>query len=63
MAKKMSDWEKKVRHALLDREMNIPELAAEVGFNVTYIYDIFTGARKGEKVKAAINEYLGIGDE
>ena len=60
MAKEMSAWEKKVRHALIDRNMNIPELAAEVGFNVTYIYDVFSGARPGEKLKAAINKYLEI---
>lgn len=60
MAKEMSDWEKRVRHALIDKNMNIPELAAEVGFNVTYLYDVFNGARPGEKVKAAINKYLEI---
>lgn len=60
MAKKMSEWEKKVRKALIDRDMNIPELAEIVGFNVTYIYDIFSGARPGDKVKAAINDFLEL---
>ena len=60
MAKEMSTWEKKVRKALIDRDMNIPELAAEVGFNVSYLYDVFSGARPGEKVKAAVNDFLGI---
>ena len=64
MAKKeMSTWEKEVRKALIDKDMNIPDLAAVVGFNVTYLYDVFSGARKGKKVKAAINKYLGIEGE
>ena len=63
MAKEMSAWEKKVRKALIDRDMNIPELAAEVGFNITYLYDVFSGARPGEKLKAAVNDFLGLEGE
>lgn len=63
MAKEMSAWEKEVRKALIDRDMNIPELAAEIGFNVTYLYDVFNGVRPGKRVKAAVNDYLKIEGE
>lgn len=64
MAKKeMSAWEKEVRKALIDRNMSVPDLADVIGCNVTYVYDIFSGARPGVKYVDKINDFLGLDGE
>ena len=58
--REMTDWEREVKHRLIDRNMTVPELAAQIGISTSYIHDIFSGARKATDKKAAINKYLGI---
>lgn len=53
-------FEKQVRHALIDRNMNMKDLAEELGITVSYLYDIMTGARKAEHQKQRIREFLDI---
>lgn len=61
----MSEFEKQVRHALIDHNMSMKELAEQLGITVSYLYDIITGARKAEHQKQRIRQLLSIegGDE
>ena len=63
MGRIMTDWEKAIRHELLDRDMNLPDLANAVGINITYLYDIMSGARKATEMRQKINDFLGLGGE
>lgn len=56
----MLDFEKQVRHALIDHEMTMTELAEKLEITVSYLYDIITGARKAEHQKERIRQFLSI---
>ena len=56
----MSEFEKQVRHALIDHNMTMKELAEQLGITVSYLYDIITGARKAEHQKQKIRQLLCI---
>ncbi len=56
----MSEFEKQVRHALLDREMSLSDLAELLGISVSYIYEIIKGTRKAEDQKQRIIVLLGL---
>jgi len=58
----MSEFEKQVRHALIDRNMTIKKLAEELGITVSYVHDIMTGKRTPEHQIQRIKELLSIGD-
>jgi predicted transcriptional regulator len=60
---KMLDFEKQVRHALIDHNMTMKELAEQLGITVSYLYDIITGARKAEHQKKRIRELLSIEEQ
>ena len=55
-----TEFEKQVRHELLDRGMSVSDLAHELGVSPAYIYYTFAGDRKGDKLIQKIKEYLGI---
>lgn len=57
----MSEFEKQVRHALIDHNMSMKELAEQLEITVSYLYDILTGARKAEHQKQRIRQLLSIG--
>lgn len=59
----MSEFEKQVRHALIDHNMTMKELAEQLGISVAYLYDIIAGARKAEHQKQRIRQLLSIEDE
>lgn len=59
----MSEFEKQVRHALIDHNMTMKELAEQLGITVSYLYDIVTGARKAEHQKQRIRQLLSIEDK
>lgn len=59
----MTEFEKAVRHALIDRNMTMSSLANELGVSVSYVYDIVTGCRKGEGQKVKIRQILSIPDD
>lgn len=61
--KKMSEFEKKVRHALIDRNMSMTDLASELGISVSYLYELIKGTRKAEDQIARIKSFLGLTDE
>ena len=59
----MNEFEKKVRKALIDRDVTARDLANELGISVSYISEILKGTRKADAQKARIMEFLGIGDD
>ena len=56
----MSEFEKQVRHALIDHNMGMTELAEKLEISVSYLYDILTGSRKAEHQKQRIRQLLSI---
>lgn len=56
----MSEFEKQVRHALIDHNMSMKELAEQLEITVSYLYDIITGSRKAEHQKQRIRQLLSI---
>lgn len=58
----MSEFEKQVRHALIDKGMTMTELAGELGISISYLYELVKGTRKAEDQKARIRNLLGIPD-
>ena len=56
----MSEFERQVRHALIDRDMSLTDLAEELGISVSYVYEIIHGTRKAEDQKARIRQYLNL---
>ena len=63
MAKEMSAWERAIRHELLDRNMNMSDLANALGVSVTYLYDVINDNRKATDLRQKINDFLGIEGE
>ena len=58
----MSEFEKQIRHALIDRRMSLTDLANELEISVSYLYELMKGTRKAEDQKARIRNLLGIPD-
>lgn len=56
----MSDFEKEVRKALIDKDMTLKDLCKALGISQCYLYDILNGARPGTKQKNKIIEILGL---
>ena len=59
----MSEFEKQVRHALIDHNMSMKDLAEQLEITGSYLYDIITGARKAEHQKQRIRQLLSIEDK
>lgn len=59
----LSEFEKQVRHALLDRDMTFKELAEYLEITVSYLHDIVTGKRLATNQKRRIKEFLCIEDD
>ena len=66
MAALNTEFGKEVRKALIDRDMNMKDLAAAVAEKTgsfcdsNYLYHIFRGDRNPPKIIEAINEVLGL---
>lgn len=58
----MSEFERQVRHALIDRNMSLTDLASELGISVSYVYEIIKGTRKAEDQKEKIRSFLDLTD-
>lgn len=41
----MSEFEKQVRHALIDRDMTMTDLANELGITISYVSDLLKRCR------------------
>lgn len=58
----MSEFEKQVRHALIDHNMTMTCLAEQLGISISYLYEIIKGTRTAENQKQRIRQVLGISD-
>jgi transcriptional regulator with XRE-family HTH domain len=47
----MTEFEKKVRHRLIDLGWTISRLADELGVSVSYVFEIMKGTRKAVDMK------------
>ena len=52
---KLTEFGKEVKKTLIDLEMEIPELAENIGISIPYLRDILKGARPGKKIIPVIN--------
>lgn len=59
----MSEFEKKVRHRLIDLGWTISKLADELEVSVSYVFEIMKGTRKATDMKKKMCDLLGIEDE
>jgi transcriptional regulator with XRE-family HTH domain len=59
----MTEFEKKVRHRLIDLGWTISRLADELGVSVSYVFEIMKGTRKAVDMKQKMCDLLGIEDE
>lgn len=58
----MSEFEKQVRHALIDRDMTMTDLANELGITISYVSDLLKGKRTNQGQLQRIKEFLEITD-
>ena len=63
MAKNYSDWEKAIRHELIERNMDMKSLAKALDINTSYLYDIINDNRKATEMRQKINDFLGLDGE
>lgn len=53
---------KQVRHALIDRDMTMTDLANELGITISYVSDLLKGKRTNQEQLQRIKEFLEITD-
>lgn len=53
-------FEKEVRKALIDRDMNLKDLAKQLQISLPYLYDILNGNRPGKEQKKKMVEILEL---
>lgn len=58
----MSEFKKAVRHALIDRDMTMTDLANELGISVSYVSDLLKRKRENQEQLQRIKDFLGITD-
>ena len=63
MKRKLSPWCKEVKKAMIDRDMSIADLAAELNLSSAYITRIINGTFIIPETKKRISKYLDISYE
>ena len=63
MKRKLSPWCKEVKKAMIDRDMSIADLAAELNLSSAYITRIINGTFIIPETKKRISKYLDISTE
>ena len=63
MKRKLSPWCKEVKKAMIDRDMSIADLAAELNLSSAYITRIINGTFIIPETKKRISKYLDISSE
>lgn len=58
----MSDFEKKVKHALIDKNMTMSDLASNLGISTSYVSDLLKNKRGNEKQIQRIKDFLNISE-
>lgn len=56
----MSEFEKQVRHALIDRDMTMTDLANELGITISYVSDLLKGKRTNQEQLQRIKEVFDL---
>ena len=63
MKRKLSPWCKEVKKAMIDRDMSIADLAAELNLSSAYVTRIVNGTFIIPETKKRISKYLDISSE
>ena len=63
MKRKLSPWCKEVKKAMIDRDMSIADLAAELNISSAYVTRIINGTFIIPETKKRISKYLDISSE
>ena len=63
MKRKLSPWCKEVKKAMIDRDMSIADLAAELNLSSAYVTRIINGTFILPETKKRISKYLDISSE
>lgn len=56
----MSDFEKEVKHALIDKNMTMSDLASNLGISTSYVSDLLKNKRGNERQIQRIRDFLNI---
>lgn len=59
----MSEFEKKVKKALIDRNMTLTDLAEALEISLSYVSDLIKEKRTNEDQLARIKNFLNLSDE
>ena len=63
MKRKLTPWCKEVKKAMIDRDMSIADLAAELNLSSAYVTRIINGTFIIPETKKRISKYLDISSE
>ena len=63
MKRKLSPWCKEVKKAMIERDMSIADLAAELNLSSAYVTRIINGTFIIPETKKRISKYLDISSE
>lgn len=58
----MSEFEKQVKKALIDRNMTMGDLADALGISISYVSDLIKNKRNNEGQIARIKDFLNLSD-
>lgn len=59
----MSEFEKRVKKALIDRDMTMTDLAEALGITISYVSDLTKGKRKNQAQIDKIKGFLDLSDD
>ena len=62
MAKKLSPWCKEAKNTMIDRDLEVNDLAAELGMSRPYVSSILNGRVYSPVAVKKISDYLHIPD-
>lgn len=58
----MSEFEKQVKKALIDRNMTMSDLAEALGISLSYVSDLIKEKRNNKEQIARIKDFLNLSD-
>ena len=58
----MSDFEKEVKHAVIDKNMTMSDLASNLGISTSYVSDLLKNKRGNERQIQRIRDFLNISE-
>lgn len=59
---KLRPWCKRVKHEMIDRDINVKELAEDIGMARAYVSSVINGRVVSEPAIKKISSYLGVPD-